>query len=212
MRIASLVLVVLLSQEKVLFEEKFAGKLSDGWTWVREDAGGWKVDGGALKIKAQPGKIWYKTKTAKNLLVRKLPGAGTAEAPITMDVSVESAPEVTAEQCGMYLYFDEGNFVKIIREHVKGKNHVLLVREQKNLPEPQPPKEEAASPMRLRLTWAGAKVSGAYKTTGDWVPVGEVELPAGVTAGSVGLTAHGGAPDSDRWAKFADFRVTQASK
>jgi len=208
MRIASLVLVVLLSQEKTLIEEKFAGKL-DGWTWVREDAEAWKVAGGALKIKAQPGKIWYKTKTAKNLLVRKLPGSGTAEAPITMEVSVENAPEVNAEQCGMYLYFDEANFVKIIREHVRGKTHVVLVREQKNLPEAQEPKEENASPVRLRLTWSGGKVSGSYKAGGDWVPVGEVELPAGVGAGSVGLTAHGGAPDADRWAKFTDLRVTQ---
>ena len=40
MRIASLALVVLLGQEKALFEEKFSGKLSDGWTWMREDASG----------------------------------------------------------------------------------------------------------------------------------------------------------------------------
>ena len=97
MRIASLALVVLLGQEKVLFEEKFAGKLSDGWTWVREDASGWKVEGGALRIKAQPGKIWYKTKTAKNFLVRKSAAAGTAEAPVSVEVTVEFAPEANAE-------------------------------------------------------------------------------------------------------------------
>src|SRR5262245_1644774 len=212
MRFAALALVVLLVEEKVLFEEKFDGKLSDGWTWVREDAGATKIEGGALKIKALPGKIWYKTKTAKNFLVRKLPAAGTAEAPVSIEVTVDSAPEVTAEQAGLYLHFDDANFVKIIREHVKGKNNVLLVREQKNLPEPLTPKEESAASVRLRLTWAGGKVSGAYKTTGDWVQVGEVELPAGVAGGSVGLACHGGAPDADRWAKFTALRVVQGSK
>ena len=32
MRLTALALVVLLGQEKALFEEKFDGKLSDGWT------------------------------------------------------------------------------------------------------------------------------------------------------------------------------------
>jgi len=82
MRTAAALLVVLLSQEKVLLEEKFAGKPGAGWTWAREDAGAWKVDGGALQIKALPGKIWYKTKTAKNVQVRKLPDKGTADAPL----------------------------------------------------------------------------------------------------------------------------------
>jgi hypothetical protein len=212
MRIAALAVAAFLSQDKILLEEKFTGKLSDGWTWVREDPSGWRIDGGALQIKALPGKIWYKTKTAKNLLIRNLPASGTAEAPVTLEVSVESAPEVTAEQSGLYLYFDDANFVKIIREHVKGKTQVLMVREQKNIPEPQPPREEPASPVRLRLTWSGAKVSGAYKAAGDWVPIGDVEVPGGVSAGSVGLACHGGAPEADRWAKFTALRISQASK
>jgi hypothetical protein len=209
MRLAALALLFLVPQEKVLFEDKFAGKPADGWTWVREDAAGWKVEGGALRIKAQPGKLWYKTKTAKNLLVRKSPAAGTAEAPVSAEVTVESAPEVNAEQCGLYLYFDDSNFVKILREHVKGKTNIVLVREQKNIPEPQPPKEETASPVRLRLTWSGGKVAASYKAGGDWVAVGEVEVPAGAGAASFALTSHGGAPDADRWAKFTDFRIVQ---
>jgi putative heme-binding domain-containing protein len=54
MRTAAALVVVLLSQEKVVLEEKFAGKPGAGWTWAREDAGAWKVDGGALQIKALP--------------------------------------------------------------------------------------------------------------------------------------------------------------
>jgi hypothetical protein len=209
MRIASLALVVLLTQEKALFEEKFSGKLSDGWTWMREDASGWRIEGGALKIKAQPGKIWYKTKTAKNVLVRKSPAAGTAEAPVSAEVTVESSPEAEAEQAALYLHFDDANFVKIIHESVKGKKKILVVREQKNIPEPQTPKEEAAATVRLRLTWAGARVTGAYKAGGDWVPVGDVEIPSGASGGGFALTAHGGAPEADHWARFTDFRIVQ---
>lgn len=212
MRIAVLFLLAALGQDQVLFEDKFAGKPADGWTWLREDAGGWKVEGGALKIKAQPGKLWYKTKTAKNVAVRKLGAAGTAEAPVAIEVTVESAPDANSEQCGLYLHFDDGNFVKIIREHLKGKNNILMVREVKNIPEPQKPVEEAAGTVRLRLVWSGAKVHGFYKTTGDWVPVGEMESPSPDGAANAALASHGGAPDSDHWAKFTDFRVVKPGK
>lgn len=212
MKLAAASLLALLFQDKVLFEEKFEGKLSDGWTWVREDAAGWKLEGGALKIKAQPGKLWYKTKTAKNVLLRKLPAKGTADAPVAVEVTVEGAPETTSEQCGLYLQFDDNNFVKIIREHLKGKTNVLMVRELKGIPEPQPLKEEPAVPLRLRLVWSGAKVSGAYKTTGDWVSVGEVESPSPDGAASAALACHGGAADADRWGKFTDFKVVKPAK
>jgi len=212
MSFAALALVTLLTQEKVLFEEKFGAKLSDGWAWTREDAAGWKLEGGALKIKAQPGKIWYKAKTAKNVLLRKLPEKGTAEAPVALEVTADSGPETNSEQCGLYLHFDDNNFVKIIREHLKGKTNVLLVREQKGIPEPQPPQEAAATPVKLRLVWSGAKVSGAYKTTGDWIPVGELDAPASEAAPSAGLASHGGAADADRWAKFTDFRILKLAK
>ena len=212
MPLAALAILSLLTQEKVLFEEKFACKIADGWTWLREDPSGWKLEGGGLKVKSQAGKIWYKTKTAKNVLLRKLPQKGTADAPVAIEVTVESAPEANSEQCGLYLYFDDNNFVKIIREHLKGKTNVMMVRELKGIPEPQQPKEESASPLRLRLVWSGAKVSGAVKTGGDWVPVGEVDCPAPDGSASSALASHGAPPEAERWAKFSDVRVVQLPK
>jgi len=207
-----LALMAVLLQDAALFEDKFAGKLSDGWSWVREDAAGWKVDGGALLIKAQPGKLWYKTKTAKNVLLRKSPAAGSAEAPLQAEVSVESMPETNAEQCGLYLWFDEKNFVKIICEQVGGKHQVLVVREQKGIPEPQPGKEEASRSLRLRLTWSGAKVNGSYKAGGDWVSVADVEAPTSEAPANFGLASHGGGAEANRWAKFSDFKISKAAK
>ena len=211
MPLAAFALFWVLAQDKVLVEEKFAGPLPDGWSWLREDPAGWKLEGG-LRIKAQPGKIWYKTKTAKNVLLRKLPEKGTAEAPIALEVTVDSSPEANSEQCGLYLYFDETNFVKIIREHLKGKTNVMMVKELKGIPEPQQPMEEPTSPVRLRLVWSGSKVSGAYKTNGDWVPVGEVDCPQPDGSASLALACHGAPAEAERWAKFSDLRVVKLSK
>ena len=42
------------AQEKTLFTEPFVDKLADGWSWVREDPKGWRLDKG-LSSYALPG-------------------------------------------------------------------------------------------------------------------------------------------------------------
>jgi len=122
-------LLALFLQDASLFEEKFTGgKLGEGWTWVREEAGGWKIEGASLKMKALPGTIWYKKNDAKNLLLRKAPVAGTEAAPIAIEVTVDSSPETNAEQCGLFLYYDDANYVKVVRECNKGKPGIVIAR------------------------------------------------------------------------------------
>ena len=212
MRTAALALV-LFTQDAALFEEKFAeGKLAEGWSWIREDATGWKVESGALKVKCLPGSIWYKKRDAKNLLVRKLAVAATEEAPVSIEVTVDSDPETNAEQCGLFLYSDEKNYVKLIRECNKSKPGIVLARQAKGFPESIPPKEEPKGPIRLKLVWSGAKVVGSYKAAGDWVTLGEYEMPESTGELKIGLGAHGAAPDADRWASFTAFRIAKAVK
>jgi hypothetical protein len=212
MRTAALALV-LFTQDAALFEEKFAeGKLAEGWSWIREDATGWKVESGALKVKCLPGSIWYKKRDAKNLLVRKLAVAATEEAPVSIEVTVDSDPETNAEQCGLFLYYDDANYVKLIRECNRKKPGIVLARQAKGFPESLPPKEELKGPIHLKLVWSGAKVTGSYKTAGDWVPVGEYELPEPTSELKIALGAHGAAPDADRWATFTAFRIAKAAK
>lgn len=211
MRTAAWVLLLLL-QDAALFEDKFAGKLGDGWTWVREDAASWKVDAGALKLKCLPGSIWYKKNDAKNLLVRRPPMAGTEAAPVSIEVTLDSAPEANAEQCGLFLYFDDANYVKLVRECNKGKPGIVMAREQKGIPESLPPKEELKGPIQLRIVWSGVKLSGSYKAAGDWVALGDYDLPASDAELKIGLAAHGAPADADRWATFTGFRIAKAAK
>ncbi|HZE98771.1 MAG TPA: DUF1349 domain-containing protein [Planctomycetota bacterium] len=209
MSLAALALMLSL-QDAPIFEEKFAGKLSDGWTWLREDAAGWKLEGGGLRIKAQPGTIWYKKNDAKNILLRKSPVLGTEAAPISIEVTTDNAPEANAEQCGLLLYIDDSNYLKIIRECNKGKPGIVFAREQKGIPESLPPKEESSSKVQLKLVWSGAKVSGAYKAGGDWIAMGEYDVPEGDL--KIALACHGAPTTADRWATFTSLRVTKAAK
>ncbi len=206
-----LALLALSFQGGPLFEDKFSEKLADGWTWVREEAGAWKLDGGALRIKTLPGTLWFRTNTAKNVLVRKPPAAPTEGEPISIEVTVESTPETNAEQAGLLIYVDDGNYAKLVREALKGKPHAVFAREAKGIPAHHPPKEDEAAAFRFRIVWAGAKLSGFYRPSagGDWVHLGDYDVPPGENP-QIGLCAHGGAADADRWAVFKDFRISKA--
>jgi len=212
MRSAVALMLLFVAQDAALFEEKFAGKLGEGWTWLREDAAAWKLEGGALKVKCLPGSIWYKKNDAKNFLMRRLPAIATETAPLAIEVTVDSVPETNAEQCGLFLYYDDGNYIKLIRECNKGKPGMVFAREQKGIPESLPPKEELKCPIQLKLVWSGAKVSGSYKAAGDWVALGDYDLPASDADLLIGLGAHGAAAGADRWATFTSFRISKAAK
>jgi len=206
-------LLALFLQDASLFEEKFSGgKLAEGWTWVREDAGGWKIEGASLKMKALPGTIWYKKNDAKNLLLRKAPAPGKDAAPIAIEVTVDSSPETNAEQCGLFLYYDDANYVKVVRECNKGKPGIVIAREQKGIPESLPPKEELKGPITLKLVWAGTKITGSYKSAAGWVTLGDYELPESAAELRIGLGAHGAPADADRWATFSAFKISKAAK
>jgi hypothetical protein len=213
MGIALAALAALLLQDPPLFQEKFGEKLSDGWTWVREEAGAWKLDGGALRIKTLPGTIWFRANTAKNILLRKPPAPPTDAEPLAIEVTVESKPEANAEQAGLLVYVDDGNYAKLVREALKGKTHAVFAREAKGIPVSHPPKEDGADAFQFKIVWAAARLSGFYRPAagGDWVHLGDYDVPPGENP-QIGLCAHGGAAESDRWASFKGFRVVKGAK
>lgn len=209
MRIVAVFGLSLALQDGVLFEEKFAEKPGAGWEWVREDAGAWKVEGGALSIKVQPGTLWYKTDTAKNLLLRRLP----ADPDVAVEVEVASKPAQNAEQAGLHWYVDDGNYVKLVRQMVKGEVVVVLSREEDGIPveiKRVPHNEEET---HLRLSRSGGKITGQVRgfDADEWRTVGSCD-PPGKGEPRVGLAAYGGVEKGDRTARFTKFRLLKVAK
>ena len=69
--------------------------------------------------------------------------------------------------------------------------------------------------MTLRLAVAGDKVTASFLPVGgtEWKPIGTFDFPAADPKGHatrIGLTAHHGPADAERWAHFRDFRITRA--
>jgi regulation of enolase protein 1 (concanavalin A-like superfamily) len=193
-----------------LFEDPFGAALADGWSWVREDAKAWRLEGGALHVRALPGTIWEKENTAKNVLVRALPAGVDA---VTVEVTVTSAPALQAEQAGLLWYSDDDHYIKLVREFtdnalqavmvIEDGTKLAVVGEKKKLPP-----GDAAS---LRLVRAGGRLTGQYKgADGAWKDVGTSDAPAW---GKVALFAHGAKePETDRWARFSGFRIARPGK
>jgi regulation of enolase protein 1 (concanavalin A-like superfamily) len=207
MRTIAIALMALALQDKVLFEEKFAKKLSDGWTWTREDKKGWKVTEGALEIRALPGGINGKENTAKNLLLRKPPAAGTQDEPFALEATVQNAPAQAGEQAGVILYVDDDNYVSFVREHKEGKTFVRMIREREGEETVWAQKELEGESHALRILHLGNKIQAEVMMgkPAMWMPAyyGEPPFKGPVKAG---LIAFGGPGDKERWAKFTNVR------
>jgi regulation of enolase protein 1 (concanavalin A-like superfamily) len=200
----ALAVLLLAAPDAPLFEDRFDGKLADGWAWVREDKADWETRDGALRIRATPGNLWEAENTARNLLLRPRPKEAGAFAA---EVTVTHAPVTFAEQAGLLWYTDDDNYVKLMKEFYDGKTFVVLAAEQSG----KAVYRESACPaetVTFRLTVAGDEVVGQYRPDGakEWTTVGRLPFKAGEGA-RVGVNAHHAPAGIERWASFRDFRL-----
>jgi regulation of enolase protein 1 (concanavalin A-like superfamily) len=202
--VLSIALVLLAASDAPLFEDRFDGKLADGWSWVREDKGDWNVKDGTLRIRATPGNLWEAENTARNLLLRAAP---QGKKSFAAEVTVTHAPVTFAEQAGLLWYRDDDNYVKLMKEFYDGKTSVVLAAEQAG----KAVYRESACPaetVTFRLTVAGDEVLGEYRAGGarEWTTVGKLPFKPGDGA-RIGLNAHHAPSGTQRWAVVQEFRL-----
>jgi hypothetical protein len=199
--------------ENVIFEDDFAVKLGDGWSWVKEDPENWRIESGKLQIRPRGGSSWAGSTDGKNYLVRKPPEVKGGE--LVIEVFAEIKPTQPFEHAGLMWYYDDDNYVTINKELFGGKNEVLFVIEKARAGRP-PYGEISYKPdgIWLRLRIAGSKVIGEYRATPEdqWQAAGSRELEF---EGEPRICLHAGySPknDPDRWASFSHFRILQVEK
>jgi regulation of enolase protein 1 (concanavalin A-like superfamily) len=189
--------------EQVLFQDDFAGKLGEGWSWVREQADGWKAGENGLTIRTLTGTLWGETNTARNLLLRQAPEGGDFATELT--ISIHGA--LDGEQAGLIWYGDDDHYIKLVNEF-KGQPFLILAREEQGRAKEigRIPALDGAVTLRLvsHHGWirAQARVGGAD----DWQTVAECAgLPAGELR--VGVFTHVFPGQTDRSARFQSFRL-----
>src|SRR5437762_8546951 len=203
----ALAVLLLAASDAPLFEDRFDGKLADGWSWVREDKGDWNVKDGTLRIRATPGNLWEAENTARNLLLRPPP---QTKKTFAAEVTVTHAPVTFAEQAGLLWYSDDDNYVKLMKEFYDGKTSVVLAAEQSG----KAVYRESACPaetVTFRLTVAGDQVVGQYRPDGtnEWTTVGRLPFKA-ADGTRIGVNTHHAPAGPQRWAVFRNFRLIDA--
>ncbi len=194
-------------EEEVVVQEKFSGKLAAGWSWVREDTKAWRLTERGLEVQTQPGNMWGKTNDAKNLLQRDAPDA--SKGAVIAEVTVKNEPTEQYEQAGITWYHDDSNMVKLVKERVDGKVHVVMGREENDATRTIAllPKEGVSFQLRLRVE--GQKITGSYRIDekGEWQEAGSCDLPAAKAPAKVCLQTYNGPAKAEHWVVFSGFSI-----
>lgn len=197
-------------KRKVVFEEKFTIPLDAGWTWIREEPKAWKVDDGTLLLQVLPGYVYSDDNDAPNVLLRKAP---VTPSVVVLEVYLENQPEILYEHAGLYWYYDDDNYVCLLKERMGENVRLRIVREKDAIGEISGESEYDAKGVWFRLVIADGKATGYYRQADkeDWRKMGQVDLPSKGEP-KAGLNAGGGPPNSERWARFSHFRILEQAK
>jgi regulation of enolase protein 1 (concanavalin A-like superfamily) len=197
--------------EAPLFEDDFNGTLKEGWSWLRENPGAWRVANDALEIRVEPGNMWGKSNSAKNVLLRDVPAHG--DEGIAVSATLENHPTNQYEQIDLVWYYDDSHMVKIGLELVHGQLSLVMGREAEDRAITLSIIPMKTNVIRVRLTVKGNRIHGEYQVPGDdeWHEGGKCDLPVKGKP-KVSIQAYQGAADVEHWARISDFRIERAGR
>ncbi len=187
-------------QQRVLFEETFEQEVDPTWRWLREDPDAWRLNDGALEIRAQPGDA----NTVRNALVREAPDrASGRKYAIEVTVTNLTPPTEQWEQLGLTWYHDGKPVFKFVKEWIDGETFVFPGKI---------PTEEAS--VQLRLVVDGRKIIGQFRTSEDeaYQTAVEAELPPRGERDEISLQTYHGPAGAEHWMRFDDFRIVELAE
>lgn len=199
--------------DEVLFKDDFAGKLGDGWSWVREEKSTWRVADKALEMRVLPGNLWGRANNAKNVLVRPVPD--TAQGEVEVSVSIANRPTHQYEQANLAWYYDDSHMVKLGLELVNGEVCIVMGREEADKTRTLAKIPIGATAVRVRLLVAGSRIRGQYRVAGTepWLDAGVGDLPVPPNGqAKISLHCYQGPPDAEHWSRFGEFQVLRVRK
>ena len=208
-----LLLAPLCPADELLFQDDFAGRLGEGWNWVREEKATWRIADRALEIRVLPGNLWGKANNVKNVLVRSAPD--TAQGEVEAAVSIANRPTHQYEQANLAWYYDDSHMVKLGLELVNKEVCIVMGREEADKTRTLAKIPITATAVRVRLLVAGNQIRGQYCVAGTdaWLDAGAGDLPAPPKVpAKISLHCYQGPPDAEHWPRFTEFRVSRVRK
>ena len=182
-------------QQAVLFEERFDGKLDEGWSWLRENSSAWRIREGALEIRVEPGAA----RTVKNALVRRAPDRSNGKFAIDVTVTNTTKPTQQYEQAGITWYNDGKPVFKLVKELVDGKLIIIPGR-----------KPMISKTVQLRLIVTSGNFVAQFRPNaeGEFQTAATGKLPA-PRNDQVSIQCYNGPANAEHWIRFDDFRISK---
>jgi len=192
--------------QQISVVDPFQDKLKDGWSWIREHPGAWRMTRDALEIKVEPGNMWGGANNAKNILVRDVPI--TSDNKWTISATFYNQPTEQYEQVDLVWYYNDSYQVKIGQELVDGQLGIVMGREENDRT-----KTIAIIPLdtfevSVKFEVEGDHIKGFYKKKGSekWIVAGETNLPVHGKP-HITLQCYQGPSDQERWARIWGFQM-----
>lgn len=185
----------LAAEPKVIFEDRFEGRLAEGWSFIRENPSAWRIRDGALEIRVEPGVAT----TVKNALVRAAPDRAKARYAVEVIVTNTAVPKQQYEQAGITWYVDGKPVFKLVKELVDGRLCIIPGR-----------KPMDAQTVQLRLTVSADGYIAQYRPDGkgEYQTAATGRLPPPKND-QVSIQCYNGPPDAEHWIRFDDFRIME---
>jgi hypothetical protein len=183
---------------KVVFEDKFEGKLASGWKWLREDPKTWRIRAGALEIRVEPGVA----PTVKNALVRPAPDRRKGKFALDLTVTNLTRPIQQYEQAGLTWYSDGKPVFKLVKELIDGDLYII--------PGKVPMKSDSVQ-LRLVVTAEGWTAQFRPDGKGEFKTAAKGTLPP-PGKDEISIQCYNGPPAAEHWIRFDDFRVLELTK
>jgi len=186
------------AEPRVVFEDRFEGKVGEGWNWLREDAKTWRIKDGALEIRVEPGVA----PTVKNALVRKAPDRSKGKYAIEVTITLAAQPIKQFEQGGITWYRDGKPAFKLVHEFIDGKTYII--------PGKVP---TTTKTVQFRLVVTAGQFMAQFRPDGkgEFETATQGTLPAGPNE-QVSIQCYNGPPDAEHWIRFDDFRIIELAE
>ena len=187
--------VLLAAEPQSVFEDKLAGKLGDGWTWLRENPKTWRTTEGGLEIRVEPGVA----PNVKNALLRPAPDRSQSKYAVEVTITFTAPPTNQYEQAGITWYQKGKPVFKFVHEHIDGKDYMI--------PGKVPAPEKI---VRLRLVVSKEKYTAQYQpdAKGEFRTVAAANL-APSDEEQLSIQCYNGPADAEHWMRFEDFRIVE---
>ena len=184
--------VVSAAEPRVIFQDRFEGKLCVGWTWLRENPQAWRIKDSGLEIRAEPG-------AAKNALVCKVPERSKGKLAAEVTITFITPPTGQFEQAGITWYRDGQPSFKLVHELIDGKTYVIPGR-----------RPTTTRRIQLRLIFNGDSYTAQFRpeSQGEYQTVANGRLPP-PGDDRISLQCCNGSPDASHWVRFTNFRLVE---